>query len=80
MLERVVRNTDTDVSRNGEGFVVFVTTYYVESSISGGRIRTRNECYDRLSREELTNLLENLAHRPVPGESMSFSEGQLTLV
>nr|CRY97278.1 hypothetical protein [uncultured prokaryote] len=80
MVERIIRNVAYDISRNGQGFVLFITTYYVESSITGGSIQREHQTYDRLTAQELRDLLECLASGAVPGERLPETSGQLSLI
>lgn len=80
MIERVIRNVSYDISRNGEGHVLMVTIYYCESSIGNGTIRRHYQTYDRLTTQELRDLLEVLASGPVAGEQMTEIAGQLSLI
>nr|CRY96649.1 hypothetical protein [uncultured prokaryote] len=69
-----------DISKNADGFVVVVTTHYCESTIAGGSIKTRTETFDRLSENELDDVVCSTTDAAIPGEPLLDRMGMFTLV
>lgn len=80
MIERVITQTSIVVSRDPSGYSVDVATNWIESTLGGGRPMRHYDRYDYLSRDELADLLEHLAHAPVAGEEWRGAGLQLSLI
>lgn len=80
MLQRVIVSTTTIVRRDAHGFSVDYLTLYCESTLAGGSQRRHTERYERLSRNELSDLLEHLADGPLAGEEFRGAGLQLSLI
>lgn len=68
MNTRILRVVTTTHEVPGGGWTVWRKVSYIESTLASGTVRTHTESFERLSRAELTDVLEILADGPVPGE------------
>ena len=73
MLERTVTDVATTVGRDHRGFNVHLVVRYVESDMAGGRMKRKVDRYDALSRDELIQLLFDIAEQEMPGDPTEAS-------
>lgn len=78
-VHRVITKVETTCWSEPSGYWIQVDTTYVESDLSGGRLKVDTVRYDRMTLEECRDVLEVVSSGPLPGEECAEQMAMFTL-
>ncbi len=75
MDQNVITDVQVTMSKMGNNHSVHVKITYVRSTISSGRRMQHLEVYDRLTREEMVDVVDVSSAAWLPGDELHFKDG-----